>query len=95
MAIVYICIIYNICSTNTEKYIIVRINAYILYIILVIGFVMIPCLILKFWTKFCNIMDFDIKTVVAPPFSKHADISLFLSEFTYFQNIAGFQTSEN
>lgn len=40
-------------------------------------------------------MDFDIKGVVAPPFTMHTDISLFLSKSMCFQNIAEFQTSES
>lgn len=57
------------CLANTEKYSIVRINTHILNIILVIDFVMIPGLILKFWIKCHNIMDFDIKGAVAPTFT--------------------------
>lgn len=43
------------------------------------------------WENVDSNMDFDIKGVVAPPFTKHTGISLFLSEPTCFHNIAGFQ----
>lgn len=46
------------------------------------------------WENVGNTMDFNMKTVLAPPFTKHTDISLSRSESTGFQNIQGFQTSE-